>query len=436
MRWHILIIALLLVPFVSAAIKTDASILSINDNEAKFVMLSYQDAVYTPRILQLSKFYDWKDLTLADIDGDDYNELIALRDIGSDIYIYDFIDDQLVQKTDAKNIGPFAKDLEWVKIIPVNFDKDKDDELLLLNNRYGRFYLIDRNGAEFTSTLIGDSNNVLYKDWISIESNDIDQDGYPELILLRRNIQPIYIIEYSNGQLTDWKDAKKLGDNIGNVNVKAFAVGDLNNDGKSEVIVGDSDGKIYSVTYSNVVTILAQTQYKNMLDMDIADVNKDGKNELVLIKAERTPVSVYKMIGDSLTEKVINNLEGEVGWVGVAAGKFVSEGSEPVQEIEVEEPKPAVTETITEENLSASEAKPVNEEKVEEKKSYTIYFFLIILLISALIVLFLFLKSKFKNSDDEEEPEEDEDEKKSMWPVSKNSKDLRDMKDFIKKTKR
>ena len=131
MRWHILIIALLLVPFVSAAIKTDASILSINDNEAKFVMLSYQDAVYTPRILQLSKFYDWKDLTLADIDGDDYNELIALRDIGSDIYIYDFIDDQLVQKTDAKNIGPFAKDLEWVKIIPVNFDKDKDDELLL-----------------------------------------------------------------------------------------------------------------------------------------------------------------------------------------------------------------------------------------------------------------------------------------------------------------
>lgn len=434
----LLIILVLFASSANAIIKDNASILLINDNEAKFISLNYENGGYTSKILQISKFFDWKDLTLADIDGDNYNELIAIRDIGPDVYIYDFINNELLQKTDAKNVGSFTKDLEWVKIIPINLDKDKDDELLLLNNRYGRFYLIDRFGVEFSVQLISDSNNVLYNDWISMDSGDIDKDGILEIVLLRKNTQPIYIIKYSNGQLTPWKDAKKIGDVIGDSSINAMALGDLNNDEKLEIIVAAADGKIYSVSYSNVVTILAQSEYKRIVDMDIADVDKDGKNELVLLRSDRNPLSIYKLVGDTLVEKVVANFFGEVGWVGVSAGKFMSEIPIEQQEetqlpVEQKEEPKVVEEPKIEE--------PIGQE-TEEKSNLFLYFLIIILFIAVIIIFFLMLKSKFKENTKEEKLEKkgnvylDTEEKETMWPVSKRLKDLDNIKDFIKKSKK
>ncbi|MBU0929826.1 MAG: VCBS repeat-containing protein [Nanoarchaeota archaeon] len=453
----LLIILVILAGSANAVIKSDASIVLINDNEAKFISLDYENGVYTSNILKQSKFFDWKDLTLADLDGDNYNELIAIRDIGQDVYIYDFINNELSQRLDPKNIGSFAKDLEWVKMIPINLDKDKDDEILLLNNRYGRFYVIDRNGNEFNVQLIGESNNVLYNDWISMDSADIDIDGKPEIILLRKNIQPIYIIKYSNGELTKWTDAKKLGDVIGDVGVNAMTVGDLNNDGKPEIIVGGSDGKIYSVSYSNVVTILTQSTYKKIIDMDIADVDHDGKNELVLLKSERNPISIYKLVGDTFIEKVVTNFVGESGWFSVSAGKFVNEVPEEIAiEIPIEPVKEIIndldSDSIPDESDNCLDIYNPNQldsdqnnigdvcekEIVVEKNSNAIYFVIVLLIIMLAILVFFLIKPKIIQSENKSKDNKilDNDEKESMWPVSKSLKDLTDIKDFIKKTKK
>lgn len=442
------ILILILASSASAVIKEDSSILLINNPETEFFQLDYKDGNFVSKTLQQTKFPDWEDLTLADIDGNGFNELIALRDIGIDVYVYGIIDQEFIEKYDPRSIGSFAKDLDWVRVVPVNFDKDKADELLLLNNRYGRFYLIDKNDGAFTVSMIGSSHNVLYNDWISMDVGDVDNDKVDEIVLLRKNDQPIYILEYNQGEITPVEDAKKIGDFIEGIDVSSLSVGDLNNDGKDEIIVTSSeDGKIYSVSYSNTVNILTQTSYRKILDSDIVDIDQDGKNELVLLKQEKNPISTFKFVGEALVEKVVTSFNGEVGWVGIATGKFVNQVEEaPVQEPIVQEPveqKPIDTDldgvnddinncvnnyNPNQEDSDSNKIGNACDVAVKEKSSAPIYILFFIIIIAAAVIAYLLYKYKFKSDEDEEEKEE----KESMWPVSKSSKDLKDMKELLK----
>lgn len=445
MRWFILLVTLLvLVNSASAVIKDNASILLINDNDAKFMRISYDGLNYNSDLLLNSKFYDWKKLTLADIDGDGYNELIAVRDIGPDFYIYDYIDNELVQKTDAKSISSFSKDLDWVKPVPMNIDGDKDDELIIVNNKYGRFYSIDRNGAEFDINQVGET---MVKDWTAMASADIDQDGSLEIIMLRKDTKPVYIFEYYNGELSALENTKRLGDTIGDINIDAMAVGDLDGDKIPEIILASSEQKkIYSLSFSNKVAILSQMPYTKVTDMDIADVDNDGKNELVLLTSERNPVVVYKYFGGSLSEKVVQSLTGDIGWIGLSAGKFTNEIAEapkaeenkeipvaetpvPVQEIPVSgipASNPEVNETIT-------EKAPTN---------YLNYILFIIILVCLGVIAYFIIKFIPKSEEKEEKPSNKKEnvyvgveERESMWPTSKRKKDLQDIKELIKNKK-
>ena len=483
MRWIIvLVLALILVNSASAVIKNDASIITVNDKEAKFMLVDYANNAYSTKTLYTSKFYDWKDLTLADIDADDYNELIVLRDVGTDVYVYDYIDQELVQKFDPRSIGSFAKDLDWLKIIPINLDTDKEDELLLVNNRYGRFYYLDNSGSTLNAFSFGET---LFKDWISIEPGDVDQDGKTELIMLRRNTQPVYVLEINNKQLNEdfnLQQTKKLGDSIGE-DVSAMAVGDLNNDGKQDIIVADTNGKLYSVSYSNVISILTQTSFKHIEDMDIADVDSDGKNELVVLKSYPNPISVYKFYGEALTEYTVKTLTGEVGWIGISAGNFKSEVSAQVPAPETEENR---TEILTDADsdgipdtkddfpndfnewsdkdddrigdnsdncISISNLDQLDsdengvgdacETKIVEKQSPWIYVLIILLIIVITGAVIFFYKFIPKSGERGEKPSKKDDkiyleseERESMWPVSKRSKDIRDLKELVKKTKK
>lgn len=447
MRWIIfLILVLVLVSSASAVIKNDSSIITINDKEAKFMLINHVNNAYSTKTIYTSKFFDWKDLTLADVDGDGYNELVVLRDVGTDIYVYDYIDQELVQKFDPRSIGSFAKDLSWVKIIPINLDEDKEDELLLVNNKYGRFYYLDNSGSTLNAFSFGDT---LFKDWISIDSGDVDQDGKTELVMLRKNTQPIYVLEIGDKQLNEdfnLQQTKKLGDSIGE-DVIALAVGDLNNDGKADIIVADTNGKLYSISYSNVVSILTSTPYKNIEDMDIADIDGDGKNELVILKAYTNPVSVYKFYGETLTEHRVDTLTGEVGWIGVSAGNFKSEVSAEVSVPKTEENKTEEIPVAEAPVQEIPETTPINiSEPIEEKTptNYLNYILFVIILVCIGVIIYLVFKFMPKSEHVEEKPSSkkddkiylDTEERESMWPVSKRSKDIKDLKELVKKTKK
>ena len=440
MRWFVLLAGLLIiVNSAGAAIKEDASIILINDKEAKFMHISYDGLNYNSDLLLNSKFYDWKKLTLADIDGDNYNELVAMRDIGPDFYIYDYIDNELVQKTDAKTIGSFSKDLDWIKPTPINLDRDRDDELIIVNNKYGRFYSIDRNGAEFSVNQVGET---IVKDWITMTSADIDNDESPEIIMLRKDLSPVYIFEYYNGKLSTLERTKRLGDSIGDVGIDAMAVGDIDNDKIPEIILASvGEKKIYSLTYSNKVTILSQMPYTKIVDMDIADVDNDGKNELILLNSERNPVSVYNY-DVVLTEKVVQSLTGDIGWIGLSAGKFTNEIAE-VPEEKIEEAP--ITEIPAEETpvQEAPETSVTGPAEEKTKVNYTGYILVIIILICLCVIAYLVFKFMPRSEQKQEKPAGKKEnvyvgveEKESMWPTSRRKKDLQDIKDFIKNKKK
>jgi hypothetical protein len=151
----------------------------------------------------------------------------------------------------------------------------------------------------------------------SIAIGDINSDGKPDLVLASTSVVGdgnfvSVFLGNGNGTFATHTDTAFNGDLV----LFAVAIGDMNGDGKADVVTGNVDTKIVSVLLGNgkgafTSTVNSPTASKPF-SLTPADINGDGKTDLVVQGSAQGVADVTAMLGlgnGAFTEGVTYSIE-------------------------------------------------------------------------------------------------------------------------------
>ncbi|MEM7828221.1 MAG: VCBS repeat-containing protein, partial [Candidatus Aenigmatarchaeota archaeon] len=176
-----------------------------------------------------------------------------------------------------------------------------------------------------------------------IVTGDIDGDGVPEIAVSmitkvrNRNTNMIDIYSYSNGSLIRKAGAYASSAQGSSKAPLSIAMGDINGDGKAELVVFDSGYlKVFGfntnlTTYliaSKAVTYANGTKQISIKDATatIGDINGDGKSEIVIGYVNDSGDSIIKAYKADLTETGMNFIAFAGGKVATSLSAMDTDG--------------------------------------------------------------------------------------------------------------
>ncbi|TFH03946.1 MAG: VCBS repeat-containing protein, partial [Candidatus Thorarchaeota archaeon] len=154
-------------------------------------------------------------------------------------------------------------------------------------------------------------------DLFGLEIGDVNNDGWVEIVAVPDG-GPIQIINYTGSAMVSlW--------NLTNpVDSRCLVVGDMTNDGKIDIVTTHDDENVI-IVFENVSNSITNTFNISVADlgrcarggqqMDLGDIDADGKNELVLVSDSADYLKVYRgssLIG-SFTLPTSNAAAVEIG---------------------------------------------------------------------------------------------------------------------------
>lgn len=141
----------------------------------------------------LSANSQWAGLAAADLDHDGNDEIIGVRNLDGDIYVWNNFSNTLGAISIYSNAGPAS---DWADISAGDFDGDNEDEIVLVRNFDGNVYIMEfetgtTNLVEIAQYTAAGSNS----NWTSITGGNFDLDDADEFILHRNYDGDFYISE-------------------------------------------------------------------------------------------------------------------------------------------------------------------------------------------------------------------------------------------------
>jgi hypothetical protein len=227
---------------------------------------------------------------VGDVDGDDVNEIIAGNGEGY-VYVYDAVTHELEWKS-----GELVRDAHGIAIGDVDADGDND---LVIGTGYktdtpwSNVYVFDGKNKSQIGT-IGPFDSRMR----SIAIADVDQDGANEIVFgsgVALGETPgegyIYIYGYDNGEFVrEWKSDDLNGD------VNGLIVYDLEGDGELEMIASNgyryTPGYVYIFRYRGFGGVGTPQTYEQLwvsedigpkaYGLAVGDIDDDGITEIVV----------------------------------------------------------------------------------------------------------------------------------------------------------
>lgn len=282
-------------------------IIAGNYNEQNVIYFNNHDGTFSK--LPLDKKDYTKVVKAADMNNDGLMDLI-IGNFNQPVYIYTnndgafFLSRQLEKSyTEDIAIADFNKDGYNDIVVGTNFKEN----IIYLNDQHGNF---ERNKwsekIHITNLLVYDYNKDTYPDLIvgadfeptTVYLNDGEGNFYPDKKFgEKEHNYDMALIDYDKDTNIDLIQANNNQDNyiwdkmetklkaFNQGNTYSIAVGDLNNNGYDDVVVGNYNEPM-AIYLNDKGTFLLSSQFGKYYvhDIELADINKDGKLDIIIAK--------------------------------------------------------------------------------------------------------------------------------------------------------
>lgn len=217
---------------------------------------------------------------MADVTGDGLPEVLAANSVG-DVFIWDR-NGRLLSGWPKRYYGQF--------VAADDVDGNGAAEIVVV--AYGGIiYLLNSAGTTLPGWPQAVDQNTVYRSFGTPTIADLDRDGRKEIIVMNQN-KPgnLYVFKFDGTMMSGWP--KAINDTIPfetNWSPMHPAVGDLDQDGNSEIVVGSMDGKMHVFRYDgSTVSGWPQAAQEvapccsySFNSPAVGDINADGKLEVV-----------------------------------------------------------------------------------------------------------------------------------------------------------
>lgn len=189
------------------------------------------------------------------------------------------------------------------KIAACNITGDRRDELLVAEDDKGAISIFSEGRLIGT---VGEYDRMQFGDFSTFDEGDglgcgdLDGDGRSEILVAEDNEGEVHVfglVEYDTGV----KKLKKLymiygtGYDGGN----SFAVGDVDGDGRDEILVAKARGRVVNIFNKdgNLVREIKTGRYDGGDSMTAGDINGDGRDEILVVEDDGGRLDVFTADG-------------------------------------------------------------------------------------------------------------------------------------------
>ena len=249
---------------------------------------------------------------LGDLDRDGKAEIIVAdnsKNYNGKIYIFENTGDN-AYKLVWDSGGIITGNDCFIGLTVGDLDKDGKREIITLDHqplsRHMKVYVLE-NTDDNSYQLVWDSGDTFFgEDGASVFVDDADSDGKSEMIIGtgwgHANKGKIYVFENTgdNSYQEVWNSGNTLSDTV-----LPGAVGDLDKDGKKEIIVGSGDIDpqihVFENNGDNSYALVWNSGnfFGRQMRVSIGDGDQDGKEEIIAGSVDKL-VCVFENTGDDI----------------------------------------------------------------------------------------------------------------------------------------
>ncbi|WP_052696197.1 PKD domain-containing protein [Palaeococcus ferrophilus] len=163
-----------------------------------------------------------------------------------------------------------------------------EDEEIIIGDRKDVVYIYEDESGELIRSF-----DRAFQKWDEMAAGDVNGDGKAEIVHADRSGDKIYVYSLYGLILSRKSTNFEVGDDI--------AVGDLNGDGRAEIVHADRNNWIK--IYDGNIDLINSFKVEQFADGDsiaIGDLNGDGRGELIHADDSENLVTVYDMYGNAL----------------------------------------------------------------------------------------------------------------------------------------
>ena len=244
-------------------------------------------------------------VAIIDLDGDGKADLAVVNNANSPASTF-----SVLRNTSSLKHISFQQRVDYViptkylptAIVACDFDGDGKLDIAVTSNGDSLLSIFKNASSPGNITLVN-TLNISTDDFpFSVAAADIDGDGKPDIV----------VSDFLTGVISVYKNTSSPGsisfagkiDFITALGPRTVSIGDVDGDGKPDVVTSDYSSNFISIfrntsiigtiTFANRIDIATGT---NPNDVQIGDIDGDGKNDLVVLNQSDVNYSVYRNTG-------------------------------------------------------------------------------------------------------------------------------------------